>query len=182
MNESSNLIDYWLRTIIVGMDLCPFARYPYERGLIRISLCDKKTENAWINFFFDELEFINEEEASSLSTTLMVLTNGPDDFNFFNDFVGDLESMLEESGLNSVFQLVSFHPKFCFADTKQSAVENFVNRSPLPVIQIIRTTEMNSLDLAPAKAEEISRLNSLKLKALTSNELKKLYYFLKIAD
>ncbi len=179
MNASLVLTEYWLKSIVVALDLCPFARYPYEQGLIRINLCDEPFEADWLNFFFDELEYINAETSDSLSTTLMVLTNGPVIFDEFNDLVGDLESMLEESGLDSVFQLVIFHPQFRFEGTQVDDVDNYVNRSPFPIIQILRSSELNALKLSPERAEEISRLNSAKLNSLSTDELSKLFYYLK---
>lgn len=178
MKDPKSLTAYWLENIVVGLDLCPFARKPFEQGQIRTSLCEKASEEEWLNFFFEELEMINEEDSEDLSTSLMIFSNGPEDFSEFYDFYCDLENLLEEAELDQYFQLVCFHPRFKFEATEDQDISNFVNRSPYPVIQIIRTPDLEATNMTPEKAEEISFNNGEKLSCLSSEEFRRLFFYL----
>ena len=34
---AKSTVEYWLKNIVIDLDLCPFARLPYKRGVIRLS-------------------------------------------------------------------------------------------------------------------------------------------------
>jgi hypothetical protein len=108
-----------------------------------------------------------------------VYPNADADFLVFNDFVGDLESMLSESQLDKTFQLVAFHPRFMFLDSSFNDVENLVNRSPYPVLHILRTADLERARLMETSGSEISFRNEAKLKALSQEAREALFYYLK---
>jgi len=47
-----------------------------------------------------------------------------------------------ESGFEGVFQLASMHPEYCFDGVDYDDASNFTNRSPYPIIHIIREASM----------------------------------------
>ena len=110
------LLIYWLEEIVIGLNLCPFAKVPYINGLVRIIENETILESDQLSFFLDELELIQQTPKVELSTTIIAYTKNKDDFSNFNDFVGLCEDMLLESGLEEHFQLVIFHPEFCLED------------------------------------------------------------------
>lgn len=177
MEKPLTLTKYWLQTIVIGLDLCPFARIPYQKGQIRVVECEDDTEEEQVGFFMDELEFLSEN--SDTSTTIIVYPHASADFSEFNDFVGDLEYMLEEAELDSVFQLVAFHPKFVFEDTDFDHLGNYVNRSPFPVLHILRSEDIARALKNPKDGEIISFNNDRMLHELDREELDRLFYYLK---
>lgn len=179
MENTLTLTNYWLRTIVIGLDLCPFARIPYERGQIRVVECQDSTEEEQMGFFLEELEYLNQTESSEVSTTLIAYPNASSDFRVFNDFVGDLEYMLEEAELSDVFQLVAFHPEFVFEETDFDHVGNYVNRAPVPVLHILRNEDIARALKNPKDGEIISFNNDRKLHEMDKAKLDELFYFLK---
>ncbi|MBY0413322.1 MAG: DUF1415 domain-containing protein, partial [Bdellovibrionales bacterium] len=105
--------------------------------------------------------------------------HGNSDFLEFNDFVGDLEGLIEEANLSDVFQLVAFHPKFVFEKTDFSERGNLVNRSPYPTLHILRSEEIARALKNPKDGEIISFNNDQKLNEMSEEEIDKLFYFLK---
>lgn len=179
MENSLSLTKYWLENIVIGLDLCPFARIPFEEGRIRIIESAVLEEEEQLAVFLDELENLNISDPQEISTTLIVLPKANPDFLLFNDFVGDLEAMLEEVELDDVFQLVVFHPEFIFEETDFSDKGNLVNRSPYPIIQILRSEEIFKAIKNPKEGEAISFNNYKKLHALSDEALESLFYYLK---
>lgn len=179
MESTLSLTKYWLKNIIIGLDLCPFARIPFEKDLIRVVECEDLEEDDQMLFFMEELELLNQSLADETATTVIVYPNGSEDFFAFNDFVGELEYMLEEVNLADVFQLVAFHPKFVFVDTEFEHLGNLVNRSPYPVLHILRSEEIARAMKNPKDGEVISFNNDKKLHELSCGAIEQLFYYLK---
>ena len=55
-----------------------------------------------------------------------------------NALVVDFEAFLQEVGLDDEFQVVGFHPQHVFGGEEPTDPGNFVNRSPYPMIHILR--------------------------------------------
>lgn len=178
MENTLSLTKYWLENIVLGLDFCPFAKIPYENGQIRMSVCAESREQEQTAFFLEELEFLHRSHPLDVLTTIVVYPNGSPNFYEFNDFVGFLESMLDEAKLSDIFQLVVFHPKFVFVDTDFLDLGNYVNRSPFPVLHILRSEEITRALKNPRDAEIISFNNDRKLHEIPRETLDKLFYFL----
>jgi hypothetical protein len=179
MQSSLSLTKYWLENIVIGLNLCPFAKIPYQQGLVRIVECEDSDEEVQMMTFLKELDFLNESASPALSTTLIVYPNGNADFFSFNDFVGEIELMLEKASLDKNFQLVGFHPKFVFTETDFNHLGNLVNRSPFPILQILRTEEMAKAVKNPKDGEIISLSNDKMLNELSQEAIDQLFYYLK---
>lgn len=190
MKNSMELMNYWLKEVVIGLDLCPFARIPYKKGLIRVVECsagklseqvnaNDEIEAEMVNFFIEELEFLNESSPQEVSTTLISFPYDQKNFLDFNDFVGDLEYLIEEAGLDDTYQLVGFHPDFYFASEDMDSRANYVNRSPFSVVHILRVEDFKSALSNPKDGEIISINNENKLKEMSKEELDKIFFYLK---
>lgn len=179
MENTLSLTKYWLEKIVIGLDLCPFARIPFEKGLIRTTVCAESGEEEMLSAFLEELEFLNQVDPTDVSTTLIVYPKASESFFEFNDFVVDLEAMMEEAQLSEIFQLVAFHPEFVFEETDFDEVGNLVNRAPFPILQIIRSEEIMRAMKNPKDGEVISFNNDKKLNALSIEARESLFYYLK---
>lgn len=179
MENTLSLSKYWLENIVIGLDLCPFARIPFKKGLIRLTVCEDVSEEDQLGYYLDELEELNEAAPDEISTTVIVYPHGLADFLEFNDFVKDLEDMLVESGLANFFQLVAFHPKFVFENTDFNERGNLVNRSPYPTLQILRSEEIARALKNPRDGEIISFNNDEMLNQLSAEKIDEIFYYLK---
>jgi hypothetical protein len=168
MNKCEQIIDNWLAKTIIGLNLCPFAKQPYQENQIRITSSSLPDEDSQIKFFLDELAILQSD--SDISTALVVFENGNSDFYNFYNLTGLLEDMIDQLKLADEFQLVVFHPKFLFENTVSSERVNFVNRSPYPLIHIIRSIDIENALSSPQEGEKISFNNEETLKKLTNAE------------
>ena len=109
-----------------------------------------------------------------LETTLLIHPAVLSDFLDFNDFLGQADELLRRSGLEGVFQLASFHPHYQFAGTAPEDAENYTNRSPYPVLHLLREASLeaaierypDTADIPERNIERMESLGSARLKAL----------------
>ncbi len=79
-----------------------------------------------------------------------------------------MQQFLEENELDETFQLVGFHPVYQFEGEDVNARSNFTNRSPFPMIHIIREESMMKAieGYGESKVDQIPEKNINKLAAL----------------
>lgn len=176
MQKAKDDIEQWLVKTIIGLNLCPFAKTPYENGQIKVAISKAYDfEQAYQNFI-EELDFLNNDQ--KIRTTLLAFENLECDFTHFNDFVGTIEETLRENNLSDVFQLVAFHPHFVFKDADPKDLANYVNRSPYPLIHLLWSEDISQAVKNITTGENISLINEQTIKALSSEKLKEYFWFL----
>ena len=75
------------------------------------------------------------ELAFDYNSHLYVYEARPD---WYDDFLEACEAAIAELGLEGELQVASFHPRYQFADTQPEDIENFTNRSPYPMLHLLR--------------------------------------------
>lgn len=178
----NNVSEYWLKEIVIGLDLCPFAKTPYAKGLIRIVECEHTIESEKLTFFLDELDHLQKKTILELSTTLIVFNKDKSDFLDFNDFLGLCEEMLVAAKLEEHFQVVVFHPEYLLEGKEIHDRANWIGRSPFPTIHILRNAEIEAIQESYPDVLGIPARNESKLYSLSEVELKKLFYFLNTCE
>jgi hypothetical protein len=48
------------------------------------------------------------------------------------------EDLMAEQGCEGVYQVATFHPDYCFDGVDQDDVSNYTNRSPYPMVHLLR--------------------------------------------
>ncbi len=126
----------WLDNIIIAHNLCPFAKRERDRGSIRYCV-DEHTEieQALENLL---MEFERLDQKADIETTLFILAQICQDFNDYLGFLEMANQLLIAQGYEGEYQLASFHPDYCFADSFENDPANYTNRSPYPMLHIIR--------------------------------------------
>jgi hypothetical protein len=140
----------WIAGIVIGLNLCPFARRVFEGDKIRYVVSDARDEKALLNDLTGELRTLADAPFETLETTLVIHPHVLSDFLDYNDFLDQAEHRIEQLGLTGVIQLASFHPKYQFADTPPDAAENYTNRSPYPMLHLLREASITAV----AQSEE----------------------------
>jgi uncharacterized protein len=129
---------HWLETAVIGLNLCPFAKAVHVKDQIRYVVSEATNIDALADDLVRELEALAEANPEKTDTTLLILPNVLDDFLDFNDFLEVADSIVEELELDGVLQVAPFHPKFQFEDTETDDVTNYSNRSPYPILHLLR--------------------------------------------
>ncbi len=126
----------WLQDVVIGLNLCPFARREFDAGRIHFAVTEETELEALLMAFATELRHI--DRTPEVETTLVIFANAVPDFHDYLDLLDMAQAWLEDQELEGIFQLASFHPQYQFADSDPDDEANFTNRSPFPVIHILR--------------------------------------------
>lgn len=167
------MINQWLEETIIGLDLCPFARKPFLEGKVLVKELPGETPFEAQDQFLDALNSFQAQKI--FVTALLVYPDWKIPFQDFFEFSQDCESLLIDLDLQNEYQLVAFHPDFCFEGLKPSDRANLVNSSPLPLIHILRINDLDLAGMSGNEAETMSFGNTKKLKSMSDEELKKHY-------
>jgi len=111
-----------------------------------------------------ELELLNAD--SSVETTLLIHPGVLQDFYAYNRFLAYTDSLLVEMGLEGVYQVASFHPNYQFEGTNTDDAENYTNRSPYPMLHLIREESLERViadypDIDQIPLRNIALMNEL---------------------
>jgi hypothetical protein len=130
----------WLKTIIIEYNICPFAKRELDRGSIRFSIDhDTGIESCLLNLML-ECDRLNID--SSIETTLLIYDSAFTAFDDYLDFLELAETLLIEQDYEGIYQLASFHPDYCFEGAEQDDPANYTNRSPYPMLHLLRETSI----------------------------------------
>jgi uncharacterized protein len=164
----------WLERAVIGLNLCPFAKAVHVKGQIRYVLSAAATPEALLQDLRRELSSLVETPAEQVDTTLLIHPHVLGDFADYNEFLADADQLLEDLELDGVVQVASFHPDYCFADGPSDDPANFSNRSPYPMLHLLREESVSrAVETFPDPAKIYER-NIETLRALPRAELAKL--------
>jgi hypothetical protein len=165
---------HWIETIVIGLDLCPFARRSIDAERLRVEVSDARTEDELAKLFVAELHHLESTAGADLDSTLIVHPLVFQDFIEFNDFLGVAEALLEAEGFQEKFQVASFHPDYRFEGADPDAIANFTHRSPHPMLHLLRESSVSRAVDAHPDPESIPSVNITRLEALGMPALRRL--------
>lgn len=154
----------WVDDIVIKHNFCPFARYVRTPNQIRCIVIAGDAGDV-IQSLYDELRHLEENE--STATTLIALTHPTlDDFDEYLDVLAIGDNMLHDWGYSGTYQLASFHPDYVFDGSDSDDAENYTNRSPYPLLHLIREADITRYMKKEEDAEKIFSHNIDKARAL----------------
>lgn len=164
--QATELMQQWVESMVVGLNLCPFAAPEVRNKTIRYTASSAVSLDSAAQDFLTELQMIQKSDEAELSTSLVSFTHTAVDFETFLDLLDMCQSALETAGLEGVFQLASFHPQYCFAGVDHDDITNWTNRAPFPTIHIIREGQMSRVLVHYKTPEEIPERNMALMESL----------------
>jgi len=134
----------WIERAVIGLNLCPFARDPVVKGRLRLAVSRATDADTLLADLERELALLRDTPAEQLETTLLVHPHVLGDFAAYNDFLPIAELAVRMYGMQGQVQIASFHPDYQFDDTAPDDIENFTNRSPYPILHLLRETSIDA--------------------------------------
>lgn len=178
MNVIEQQIREWLERIVIGFNLCPFAGAPYRQGLIRIAVSHAQSERTLLDDLRQELELIRATPAATMETTILVVADMLFDFGDYNAFLDEVDVFLRRGGWEEDFQVASFHPRYRFEGTGVDDPENLTNRSPWPILHILREASIDRALAGYPNPEEIPERNIEKMNSMSPEDRRNLFPWL----
>ena len=128
----------WLERAVIGLQLCPFAVGPYLSDRVRLCVSAQRSTDGLLEDLCRELQALRDADSLQCETTLLVHPQVLTDFLDYNDFLDECDAAVARLGLEGELQVASFHPNYLFAGTTEQDITNFTNRSPYPMLHLLR--------------------------------------------
>ncbi|MFT5421961.1 MAG: hypothetical protein ACI9D5_002727 [Candidatus Endobugula sp.] len=173
------LTQQWFETVVLGLNLCPFAHRPARAQQIRFSCSISTSEKALSAQLIEEIRYLELTPSDECETTLFIVAMALADFYDYQFFLDEANRKLKQHQWQGVFQLASFHPDYCFAGAEPSDASNLTNRSPYPIIHILRESSLTDTIEKVDNPGDIPRINIEKMQSLSSAEKNVLFPHLK---
>jgi hypothetical protein len=164
----------WLEKAVIGLNLCPFAKAVHVKKQIRYAVSNACDVNALHAELLKEIELLLEANPDKIETTLLIHPHVLNDFLDFNDFLDVADALLVELNADGILQVASFHPQFQFFGTQAEDIENYTNRSPYPILHLLRESSVEQAVDSYPDTDEIYEKNIATLQRLGLDGWKKL--------
>ena len=143
----------WVEQVVIGLNLCPFAKPVHTKGQIDYFLSHARDETTLAADLRLAMQRLIASTPDSMDTCLLIHPWVLSDFFDYNNFLNIADEILDELELIGVLQIASFHPHYQFAGTTEDDVTNCTNRSPFPMLHLLRE---ESLDKATAALPDVN--------------------------
>ncbi|MFQ3324191.1 MAG: hypothetical protein ACI90U_002017 [Pseudomonadales bacterium] len=172
----------WLTDVIVGLNLCPFAKRVVLAESIRLVVSESQTDEQLLEEFVLEIELLENTDIEKLETTLLIIPKILTDFEDYNQFLDLIDNLLLQFNWQGIFQVASFHPDYCFADASPDDSENLTNRSPYPILHILREDSVTKAIAQYPDVDGVSERNIKRIAGLSDKEKEQLFPYLLATD
>lgn len=156
----------WFERVVIGLNLCPFAKGVHVKRQIRWLLSPASQPAGLMNDLEQELSLLTRTQAEQLETTVLIHPYVLADFLEYTAFLKQAERKLTSLGLDGIVQIASFHPAYEFADAPAGDISHFSNRSPYPMLHLLREASVTRAVGAFPNAAQIYQTNIATLKQL----------------
>jgi hypothetical protein len=153
----------WIEKEVIGLNLCPFAREVHVANRIRYFVSDAEQIETLRRHLQDEAVLLRDSDPARTETTLIIHPRVLLDFLDYNDFLDLADDTIEALGLAGVIQVASFHPRYQFEGTEPDDVTNGTNRSPYPMLHLLREA---SIERAVAEYPDVDKISERNMETM----------------
>lgn len=164
----------WVEQVVVAFNLCPFAKRELVKERVRFVVSKAAGEHALLDELAHELALLNVD--TTIETTLLIHPQLLQNFMEYNDFLEAADELLVDMDLEGVYQVASFHPDYQFGGTEPGDAENYTNRSPYPMLHVLRE---DSLTVAIDSYPEVDLIPERNIACMNEQGAEKLRALLK---
>ena len=129
----------WIDRVVIGHNFCPFARFVRTPETIHYVVSQSYKPDDLMLELYQECQRLDANDA--ISTTLLI-TPALKQFERYLDILELAQVILEQWNYEGIYQLASFHPQYQFEGEAANAPSNYTNRSPYPVLHILREADI----------------------------------------
>jgi hypothetical protein len=148
------------------LNLCPFAEGAYRGSRVRFQVSEQRSAAGLLEDLRAELTLLQSADEAQCETTLLIHPWVLNDFIEFNEFLGVCDGAVADLALEGELQVASFHPQYQFADTQPEDIDNYTNRSPYPMLHLLRESSVERAVAAVGDTDEIYLRNIRTLRQL----------------
>lgn len=162
----------WLNTVIIEHSICPFAKREFVNNTIHYEIINRDTIEQQLAQLILNCKSLDGND--DIETSLLIFPDSLTNFEDYLDFIEIADALMHKQGYEGVYQLASFHPQYCFTGSTEDDASNYTNRSPYPMLHILREASLeNALENYP-NPENIPERNIELTRNLGLNAMQKL--------
>jgi len=132
----------WLLNVVIKHGFCPFAKLEYDNNRIHYEVIDTADLETQLEQIHNQCMALDENRERE--TSLLILPAGLSDFENYLDMLDIANALLKAEGYEGIYQLASFHPKYCFEGAVPNDPSNYTNRSPYPMVHLLRESSVET--------------------------------------
>ena len=173
----TDLVRKWVEQAVLGLNLCPFAGEHWHAGRVRLTVTAAATEQVLLEDLYAELAILEATDSKKLETTVLIVPKLLHDFSDYNQFLDLADALIAKHGWAGRFQIASFHPRYQFAGTKPDDPENLTNRSPYPLLHLLRENTVTRALAEHPNPDQIPSANIATLRSLSEERRQEIFGF-----
>ncbi len=159
----------WIRDFIITLNVCPFAAAVFNENKIAYRIF-QKDKNQCQPFLFNSIRELDTK--TNIETSLLIFPEMYNDFYDFLELIQIGEDIIVDGNYEGVYQFASFHPSYRFENSNEEDAENYTNRSPYPMLHLIREKSITEAIEKYGPTENIPTDNINNLKKIGYQKLK----------
>lgn len=167
-------IKRWLENIVIQLGLCPFAAKVFFENKILFHTINFEDIHTLSQSIDHSIQIILDDD-STYTTALIVITSGLASFEDYLRAYYTIEERLAKDQQDEHIQLASFHPHYQFEGSSPSDLSNYTNRSPYPIIHLLRTDLVEEAIKSYPDTHTIPTNNIHKMNELGMKKIKQLF-------
>ncbi len=165
----------WVEEIVIGLNLCPFASQPFHNDTIEYTVNTGDSIEQHLQQLADCFTRLDARinNSADIETSLLIY---PDAYQKFDDYLELLDyanQLLDDLHYTGSYQIASFHPEYRFAGSTENDASNFTNRSPYPMLHLIRESGLEKAIANYPNVEAIPENNIKKMREIGYQEMQK---------
>lgn len=166
---------HWVRTFVVELNICPFANHVLKENRLGIKVSFADSLEVALEAVMSSIYHLDEDKNEE--TTLLIFPHLFADFFEYLNFVEIAEKLLSIESYEDIYQLATFHPDYFFSGVTSDDVSNYTNRSPYPMIHILRESSLDKAIQFYGNTETIPEKNIQLMHQLGLDKVKQLIQF-----
>ena len=176
LNDDQKIISrvrYWIDEAVVGLNLCPFANSVIQQNKVHYVVSKSEELESLILELYQQCQHLIE--TPEIETTLLIIPHQLQEFADFNQILDQVDAMIEGFSWVGVFQIASFHPSYQFSNTRPEDRQNWSNRSPFPILHILRESKITQAVSSYKNPEKIPEANIRTLETMDAKEFERVF-------
>lgn len=161
----------WVEEIVIGLDLCPFAAKPFQNNRIEYIVVGGDSTEKHLQQLADSFNLLDNNP--DIETSLLIYAGAYQTFDDYLDWLDYANHLLDDLNYTGHYQLASFHPDYRFAGSMKNDAGNFTNRSPYPMLHLIREKSLEAAVKNFPDIEQVPKNNIKKLQEIGYTEMQK---------
>ncbi|HWK05804.1 MAG TPA: DUF1415 domain-containing protein [Puia sp.] len=143
MDETENIISQtkkWIIEVVMGCNFCPFAARVINMDTVHYQVETAKDLKVCGQSFLQECRRLDANPA--IDTSFLIF---PEAFARFKSYLAlghFADQLLKNHRYEGVYQVASFHPLYHFAGSALNDPANYTNRSPYPMLHLLREDQV----------------------------------------